>query len=61
VIRDFDELSDYHPFDADVCIVGAGAAGITLALELSGDGYRIPVVESGGEHREGDVEQLGAT
>jgi choline dehydrogenase-like flavoprotein len=61
VIRDFDELSDYHPLDADVCIVGAGAAGITLALELSGDGYRILVVESGGEHREGDVEQLGAT
>jgi choline dehydrogenase-like flavoprotein len=61
VIRDFHELSDYDRLDADVCIVGAGAAGITLALELSSDGCRILVVESGGERREADVEQLGAT
>jgi choline dehydrogenase-like flavoprotein len=33
--------------DADVCIVGAGAAGITLARELVGSPYRVMVLESG--------------
>jgi choline dehydrogenase-like flavoprotein len=32
----------------DVCIVGAGAAGITLARSLAGTGRRIVVLESGG-------------
>ena len=34
------------PFD--LCIVGAGAAGITLALALIGSGLRICILESGG-------------
>jgi choline dehydrogenase-like flavoprotein len=34
--------------DADVCIVGAGAAGITLACELDGSGLRVLLLESGG-------------
>jgi choline dehydrogenase-like flavoprotein len=33
---------------ADVAIVGAGAAGITLALELSGKGFDLCLLESGG-------------
>src|SRR5580658_5528977 len=33
---------------ADVAIVGAGAAGITLALELSGNGLSLCLLESGG-------------
>ncbi len=32
---------------ADVCIVGAGAAGITLARELAGHSRRIALIESG--------------
>jgi choline dehydrogenase-like flavoprotein len=32
---------------ADVCIVGGGAAGISLALSLSGQGLKIVVLESG--------------
>lgn len=32
---------------ADVCIVGAGAAGITLAREIAGHGSRVALVESG--------------
>jgi choline dehydrogenase-like flavoprotein len=36
---------------ADVCIVGAGAAGITIARELDGTGLDVLVLESGGfEH-----------
>ena len=34
--------------ECDVCIVGAGAAGITLALELDGSGLDICLVEAGG-------------
>jgi choline dehydrogenase-like flavoprotein len=32
---------------ADICIVGAGAAGITLATELAGSGLHVIVLESG--------------
>src|SRR5690349_38371 len=34
--------------EADLAIVGAGAAGISLASELIGAGFRIAVLESGG-------------
>jgi choline dehydrogenase-like flavoprotein len=34
--------------EADVCIVGAGAAGITLARALAGRGREVLLVESGG-------------
>ena len=44
--------------EADVCIVGAGAAGITLALELSGSQYRVVVLESGGLEYEIDTQSL---
>ena len=46
-----DDLQD-HPagavFDCDIAIVGAGAAGLTLARHLAGKGRDIVVVESGG-------------
>jgi hypothetical protein len=34
--------------ESEVCIVGAGAAGITLARELIGEPYRVCLLESGG-------------
>ena len=34
--------------DTDVCIVGAGAAGITLALEFVDAPFRVCLLESGG-------------
>lgn len=51
-------ISDANTIDkgaclfADVCIVGGGAAGISLALSLSGQGLKILLLESGqaGEH-----------
>ena len=33
---------------ADICIVGAGAAGILLANELAGNGKQVLVLEGGG-------------
>jgi cation diffusion facilitator CzcD-associated flavoprotein CzcO len=35
MILDFDELPDGHVLSADLAIVGAGAAGITLAHEFA--------------------------
>ncbi len=35
---------------SDVCIIGAGPAGTTLARELLGSGLRVAVLESGGTH-----------
>jgi len=39
---------DATTLEADICIVGAGAAGITLARELAGSTFRVVVLESGG-------------
>ena len=44
--------------ETDVCIVGAGAAGITLARELSGSPLRVTVLESGGFEYEVDTQAL---
>jgi choline dehydrogenase-like flavoprotein len=46
-----EDLRD-HPrglaVQADVCLIGAGAAGITIARDLSGTGLRVCLVEGGG-------------
>lgn len=42
----------------DILIVGAGPAGITLALELEGTGLRIGLLESGGEAFDVDTQML---
>jgi choline dehydrogenase-like flavoprotein len=43
-----------------VCIVGAGAAGISLALELAGTGIRVLLLESGGRGKERASHRLNA-
>jgi choline dehydrogenase-like flavoprotein len=58
VILYFDRLPTEEALDADVCIVGAGAAGITLALELIDSGHRVLVVESGGERYDEAAQRL---
>jgi choline dehydrogenase-like flavoprotein len=45
---------------ADVCVIGAGAAGITLAMELMGSGLSVIVLESGGTDVEPDTQDLAA-
>jgi choline dehydrogenase-like flavoprotein len=44
--------------DSEVCIVGAGAAGITLARTLSRHGIRTALVESGGLTPDADTQGL---
>ncbi len=36
--------------DADVCIIGAGPAGLSLARKLDGTRHRVYIIETGGEH-----------
>ena len=47
MLLDFLRTGDTTAFDADVCIVGSGAAGLTLAAHLGG-GLRVLIVEAGG-------------
>jgi choline dehydrogenase-like flavoprotein len=47
-IADARQLAAATVVDADICIVGGGAAGIALAAELSASGQQLCVVESGG-------------
>lgn len=42
---------------ADVCVVGGGAAGIVLALSLSGKGLSVLLLEAGARSRDGQAQQ----
>jgi choline dehydrogenase-like flavoprotein len=44
--------------DCDVCIIGSGPAGATIARELSGSRLRVTVVESGGFARQDHADAL---
>lgn len=45
---DFRTVQDGTLIEADLCIIGAGAAGITLARELAGSRVKVCLVEAGG-------------
>lgn len=47
MISDIDSFAHRATLDADVVVVGAGAAGITLALALNGSSLKVVVLESG--------------
>ena len=44
--------------EADICIVGAGAAGISIALELMNTPYKVILLEGGGFEYEDRVQDL---
>jgi len=48
MFTDASELPEDHIVEADLCIIGAGAAGISMARELAGGPGRVVVLESGG-------------
>ena len=48
MLEDVRSLPDGTKIRADICIIGSGAAGISLALAFAGFPIRICVVESGG-------------
>ncbi len=45
------DIDDGSVLETDVCIAGAGAAGITLALRFADAGMPVVVLEGGGENR----------
>ena len=47
MIHDFESLETPETLDADLCIIGSGAAGITLAREFLGSGLRVAVLAGG--------------
>lgn len=54
------DLPDGQRLTTDICIVGAGAAGIAMALEFIGTGIDVLVLESGGIKPSKDAQSLNA-
>ena len=52
------DITENQPITADICIIGAGAAGISMALELIGSGLDVVVLESGGLGEESETQAL---
>ena len=48
MIQDARKLPDGEQIETDICVIGAGAAGITIATELTGSDIRVCLLESGG-------------
>ena len=58
MILDAEKGLGQDPTRYDLCIVGAGPAGITLALELEATGSRVCLLEAGGPAYEADSQSL---
>lgn len=58
MIYDALNLPSGHVIECDVCIVGAGAAGIAMANELAGAALDVVVLESGGRQIEKETQDL---
>jgi choline dehydrogenase-like flavoprotein len=52
------EIPDGTLIDCDICVVGAGAAGIALALDLARRGHHVLLLEAGGTKRAGAAQAL---
>lgn len=53
-----DENSDKDVIEADICVIGAGAAGITIACEFIGSRTKVCVLESGGLELDSETQHL---
>lgn len=58
MLIDANELPENSQIDCDICIIGAGPAGITIASELADTSMRVCLVESGGPDPLHSVEEL---
>jgi choline dehydrogenase-like flavoprotein len=60
MIEDLREFPRGTTVNADICLIGAGAAGITIARELAGGPLHVCLVEGGGLEFEEDTQALYA-
>jgi choline dehydrogenase-like flavoprotein len=58
MIRDFAGFDDGASAAADICIVGGGAAGITIAREFIGTRFSVLMLEGGGLEAEAETQKL---
>lgn len=58
MIIDFRDLESGTNLECDLCIVGAGAAGITMAHSLAGAGIQVLLLESGGFDYDSKIQEL---
>ncbi|MGH7926625.1 MAG: FAD-dependent oxidoreductase, partial [Candidatus Binatia bacterium] len=58
MLLDLREMDSPGPFEADICIIGAGAAGIAIAREFLDSRIKVCLVESGGLTSEDETQQL---
>jgi choline dehydrogenase-like flavoprotein len=59
MLMDAAEISPDSCLEADVAVVGAGPAGIVVALELARAGRRVLLIDSGGDSRDPRTQELG--
>jgi choline dehydrogenase-like flavoprotein len=58
MIRDFRSYANGAHIHTDICVIGAGAAGIALAREFIGSSTRVLLLDSGGFELEGSTDLL---
>jgi choline dehydrogenase-like flavoprotein len=58
MLLDFNDAAAPQRLEADLCVVGAGAAGISMARELIGSRLSVILLESGGLRLEAPVQAL---
>ncbi|MBD2354432.1 GMC family oxidoreductase [Tolypothrix sp. FACHB-123] len=58
MIIDARSIAENETLDCDICIVGAGAAGITLALEFLNQDVKVLLLESGGIKYDANLDVL---
>lgn len=58
MLIDLAEAADALERDTEICIIGAGAAGLTIARRLLAEGHEVVLLESGGRDYEADVAGL---
>lgn len=58
MIVDLDDYENNATIATDICIVGAGVAGLTIAREFLDSGVNVLIVESGGKRDESRTQRL---
>src|SRR5438094_2234238 len=61
MIRDFRDYAEGARIETDLCVVGAGPAGIALAREFLGSSTEVLLLDSGGLRRDRELDALNET